>query len=231
MGTLTALSVIKKAQILLQDTTSVRWTQLELLGWLNDAQREVVMNKPNAFVVNGKVPLVAGTKQSLPSDGVQLISVVRNLGSTGTVQGDAIRITQREALDAQIPGWHSQAAATTILHYMFSPFDMKTFYVYPPSVVPNNLEIIYGASPTALADAALTNSAVISVDDIYQTVLIDYILYRAYSKDAEYAADAQRSQFHQQAYMNLLTGKAKLETVFDPNSAAPFNPNVTPNSR
>lgn len=225
MATLTAQSVIDKAQIILQDTTGIRWPDAELLGWLNDGQREIVLYKPNAYVKNSAVALVPGTKQELPGDGVQLIEVVRNMGTNGTTPGKAIRITIREILDAQLPDWHFSEPSAVVKHYMYSLLDPKHFYVFPPqpNTSPGYVELIYGASP---AEATLVST--ITLDDIYQTVLVDYILYRAYSKDSEYSADSARANLHQAAYMAGLTGKAKVEMGVNPNTTAAANPNVTP---
>lgn len=229
MGTIIARTVIEKAQIILQDTTGVRWpSDTELLGWLNDGQLEVMVFKPNANVKNIAVKLVAGTKQSLPSDGVQLIDVVRNMGTNGNTPGRAIRIVMREILDAQVPNWHAATPAADTKHYMYSMLDPKNYYVYPPQPASGQgyAEVIYGATP-----AAATINGAIALDDIYQNVLVDYILYRAYSKDTEYAADQNRAATHQSAYIAALTGKAKVEVGVNPNATAPANPNVTPNTR
>ena len=224
MGTILASTVIGKAQIILQDTTGVRWpSDTELLGWLNDGQREVMVFKPNANVKNIAIKLAGGTKQALPTDGVQLIDVVRNMGTDGQTPGRAIRIVMREILDAQVPDWHSSTPNATTKHYMYSVLDPKNFYVYPPQPASNQgyAELVYGAVP---ADATINGA--ISIDDIYQNVLIDYILYRAYSKDTEYAADEGRAGKHQAAYIASLTGKAKAEIGVNPNATAPANPNV-----
>ncbi len=229
MGTIIARAVIEKAQIILQDTTGVRWpSDTELLGWLNDGQREVMVFKPNTNVKNIAIKLATGTKQSLPSDGVQLIDVVRNMGTDGQTPGRAVRIALREILDAQVPNWHSSTAAAEAKHYMYSVLDPKNFYVYPPqpSSGQGYVELVYGATP---ADATINGA--ITLDDIYQNVLVDYILYRAYSKDTEYAADQNRAAAHQNAYIASLTGKAKMEGAVNPNATAPANPNVTPNTR
>jgi len=228
MSTIAAQSVVDKAQVILQDTTGVRWPDSELLGWLNDGQREIVLYKPNAFIKNMSVRLVGGTKQSLPADGVQLIDVVRNMGTNGTTPGRAVRITMREVLDSQIPDWHSETPSSVVKHYVYSVLDPKNFYVYPPQPAAGQgyVELVYGASPT---DANLNGP--ITLDDIYQNVLVDYILYRAYSKDTEYAADQNRAAAHQTAYISALTGKTKVEVGANPNSMAPANPNVTPNTR
>lgn len=228
MATVTVTSVISKVQTILQDTTGIRWPDTELLGWLNDGQREIVLYKPNAFVKNTAVKLTSGTKQTLPADGVQLIDVVRNMGTAGGTPGRAIRITMREILDSQVPGWHATTADAEVKHYMYSVLDPKTYYVYPPQPAANQnyVELVYGAAPT---ECALGGT--ITLDDIYQTILVDYCLYRAYSKDTEFAADQNRATAHQTAYIAALTGKAKVEGASNPNLTAPANPNVTPNPR
>ncbi|MES2320008.1 MAG: DUF6682 family protein [Pseudomonadota bacterium] len=222
MGTITTASIIASAATLLQDETNIRWPQAELLKWLNDGQREIVSYKPNTSVRNVAVQLVAGTKQTLPADGISLIDIVRNMGSNGATPGRSVRIVMREILDAQIPDWHTATAAAAAKHYIYSLLDQKTFYVYPPqpSSAQGYVELVYSAAPT---DALL--SGAITVDDIYQTVLLDYILFRAYGKDIEYAADVARSQSYQQSYLATLTGKAKGEAAINPNANAPANPN------
>ena len=100
MPTVTVNSTLARAAVLLQDVSNIRWPLPELLDWLNDGQREIVLKKPNASIKNEPFVLAVGTKQTLPADGVQLIDVVRNL------PGTAIRIVSREILDAQLPDWH-----------------------------------------------------------------------------------------------------------------------------
>lgn len=220
MPNITTTSVIAKVQTILHDTTGIRWPDAELLGWLNDGQREIVLYKPNAYVKTATTALVSGTKQTLPSDGVQLIDVVRN------VPGRAIRIAMREILDSITPNWHGAAAATEVVHYMYSMLNPKIYYVYPPNNGAGSVELVYGAAPN---DA--TSNGTITVDDIYMTVLIDYMLYRAYSKDSEFSADPNRAAAHQQAYLASLGGKAKVEAAVNPNDNAPANPNIQPNTR
>lgn len=224
MGTITVASTLEKVQIILQDQTGIRWpSETELLGWLNDGQREVLILKPNAYVVNGVRQLDAGTKQNLPANGIQLVDVVRNMGSAGITPGRSIRIASREILDAQAPDWHASTPSATVRHYIYSPLDPKHYYVYPPQPASGRgyVEEIYAAVPPNA-----TANGTISLDDIYNNVLIDYVLYRAYSKDAEYAANAARASAHQAAYTGALTGKTNAEVIVNPNTNAPANPNV-----
>lgn len=227
MATILASAILNKAAVLLQDTldANIRWPLTELLGWLNDGQRDIVLQKPNAYTKNAVLTLVGGTKQALPSDGITLIDVVRNMGTSGAEPGRGVRIAMREILDAQTPDWHASTTSSRVVHYMYSRLDPKNFYVFPPqpSAPCGSVEIIYSAAP---ADATLVS--VITVDDIYAPALLDYVLYRAYSKDAEYTQDQNRAATHFQAYAFSVTGKAKGEDGTNPNSSAPANPNITP---
>lgn len=222
MATITVSSLLTKVAVILQDPTNIRWPQSELVDWLNDGQREVAFYKPNAFVKNTSKQLVSGTKQTLPADAVSLVDVVRNLGTDGSTPGNAVRLVSREILDAQLVGWHSSTAAAAVKHFVYTPLDPKTFYVYPPNTGTGYVEIVYVAAPT---DAAVNGN--ITLDDIYVTALLNYILYRAYSKDAEYANNSQLAAAYYASFQGLLQGKVTAEAASNPNQAlAAMNPNL-----
>jgi hypothetical protein len=226
-----AQSIIRRVVETLQDNTSVRWPVSELVRYLNDGQREIVMYRPDAMVTNASVDLVAGSKQSLPANGTKLIEVVRN--STGGQR--SVRMVNREILDAQSPNWHNIAGAAEVLHFMYDPRDPKVFYVYPPAAAEGAaLDIVYAALPTDITEpaAGATFTAVtgnVSVPDIYGNVLQDYILYRAYTKDSEYAGNAQRAQAHYAGFANALGVELRATVNFQPNpSSNPNRPAMVP---
>lgn len=181
--------IISRVQTLIRDLTGVRWPQDELINWLNDGQREVILLQPKAGAKNTSMALVAGTKQSIPNDGTQLLRVMRNTGVGGATPGRAITEVDREVLDTFTPDWHSDAATAVAKHYIFDPVDPTTFYVYPPADGSAQIEVVYASSPTVV-----TAGQQISVPDIYANALMDYMLYRAYSKDSDSTANAERAQ-------------------------------------
>ena len=222
---LTAQSIVRRAVETLQDTTSVRWPINELVRYLNDGQREVILYRPDAMVTNATVTCTAGSKQALPANGAKLIEVVRNTG------GRAVRMVNREILDSQTPGWHSVTGSATILHFMYDPRDPKVFYVYPPALGTAQLDIVYAAYPTDIAEpadgslyTAVTGN--ISLPDIYGNVLCDYVLYRSYTKDSEYAGNAGRAQAHYASFANALGIEIKATVAVAPNPIG--NPNRAP---
>lgn len=213
---LTAQNIIDRAETILQDTTNVRWQATELLQWVNDAQRQIVLLKPDANPTVASVLMTSGTKQTIPSGGTQFIDMTRNMGSApGTTPGNAITYIDRTILDEQIPGWHASPSSATIQHYTFDGRNPKVYYVYPPSTGTSYAEIHYASSP---ADIGLSDS--LSLGDIYANPVLDWVLYRAYSKDADYAANEQRAAGALTRFYQALGLKSTGEDAMDPDKDA-----------
>ena len=228
--TIPAQSLIRRVVETLQDNTSIRWPVSELVRYLNDAQREIILYRPDAAVTNAPVTLVAGSRQSLPSGGTKLVEVVRN--STGTKR--AVRLVNREILDAQLPGWHAQPGAAEVLHYMYDPREPRVFWVYPPAAASGaSVDVTYASMAADIAepaDGALYTAVTgdLGVPDIYANAVQDYVLYRAYTKDSEYAGNAARAQAHYAAFANALGVEIKATVAVAPNPAGnPNRPQVT----
>lgn len=225
MATEKVVTLVSKAQTLLQDVTSVRWPVLELQGWLNDAYREIVNLRPDSNTQTGTYSCAAGPRQVLTvqfPNALRLIEAIRNVATTSDKR--AIRLIDRRVLDEQRRTWYAETPSVTLQHYMFDPRVPKEFLVYPPASSLAQLEVAYSSVPTAhtLTEAQLTNPAtaeVIRIDDSFANALIDYVMYRAYSKDAEYAANANRAVAHFQAFQNALGVKGQTEAASQPGAA------------
>ena len=231
-GTLTGANILARIKDILQDTTSVRWPEAELLSYINDAQREIVNYRPESSATTANVQLVAGTKQSLPSGGLRLIKVTRNMSDTsgGATGKRAIRIVNVEILNTQEPDWNDPtvsgdaAHGTVVKHYIFDEDDPKNFYVYPGVSGNAYVEVVYSDSPTDLGNT----SATISVDDIYANAIMDYVLFRAYQKDSEYAGNAQRANQHYQLFLNCIGQGNQASMMLDPNNDRVSNIGAVP---
>jgi len=216
----TVQSVIDRAQTVLQDTTGVRWPVVaELVLWINDAQREIALLKPDASATNATITLATGTKQDIPSGGNRLLKVVRNMSAASNGTGKrSVRLVDREVLDAQTPDWHDptvsgDAAHTTIVkHYIYDEANPRNFYVYPGVAGNAYLEIIYSSNPAVVAQ-----SGNLSIPDIFANAIMNYVLYMAYMKDAEFAGNAQRASSHFQLFTASVTGKGQIDALTNPN--------------
>ena len=233
MATFAASSLIDRAALALSDTDNVRWPRDELLEHLSDALRACVLKRPESNPVTVTVPLVAGTKQSLPEDAFVLIDSTRNMGwgtaaTDATVTpGRAIRPTERSSLDAAYPDWHTEQPYTFATwrarSFLYDIRNRRTYYVQPgvtpaPTEAPEPdetdyrgasryIEVVYAKIPDELAAEADT----IPLDDIYEPPLLAYMLHRAYGKSSpgkerEYA---EMAQLHFGRFINLLTDDAE----------------------
>jgi hypothetical protein len=215
----TVASILSRVDATLQDTSNIRWPDTELILWVNDAQREITYIKPDATATVATVTLVAGTKQSIPSAGNRLLDITRNMSaaSSGT-GGRAIRLVTRDSLDAQSPSWHdptvtgSAKHTNVVKHYTYEDSNPRTFYVYPGVSGNAYVELTYSANPATVA-----TSDNIGVPDIYSTAIMNYVLYMAYMKEAEFAENSQRAGAHYQLFTSMLAGKGQLDAATSPN--------------
>ncbi len=221
-GTLTLTNILSRVEDTLQDTTNVRWSEAELTRYVNDGQREIVNLKPDASADHANVQLSTGTEQSIPTVGLRLINVVRNMSAAGSSATGkrAIRLVNVDILNTHEPDWHdpsvtgTSAHGTEIKHFVFDEDDPKKYYVYPGVSGNAFVEIVYSKSPTDLS----SGSDVIQVDDIYANAIVNYVLFRAYMKDAEYAGSLQRSGTHYQLFTASLGNAVSAEDLISPNT-------------
>ena len=223
MGTVTAKTIIDKASIQLIDLTNIRWTRAELLSWLNDGLRQIVTIQPSASSTTVSKQLAVGTRQYIPTDGWLLLSVYRNMGTNGTTPGRVIRIVSREILDSFNPNWNTVTATAEVRNYMYTDQDQLAFYVYPPNTGTQYIELNYSVQPVDLT----LETQPIPIFDVFQSALVDYILYRACSKDAEYAPGVQLSQSYMATFVAAIQGKNQSEITSNPTqSLGPSSPPI-----
>ena len=212
--------IISRARILLNDQDGTRWLDNELVSWINDAQKLIALVRPDSSVSNSTVTLVAGTKQSIPSGGFRLLDVIRNIGNDGVTGGRSIRVVDREVLDSQDPMWHTTTAAGTIKHFIYDNRNPLTYYVYPPAIAGTKIEVMYSVSPTEIVynagNVAGTMNTDLTVADIYLESVLNYAMYRAYSKDAEFSQNPQLAAGYLQTVYSMLGIKTQKDVAFSP---------------
>lgn len=220
MATVTVDSILKRVNTLLNDRTWVRWPKQELLDYYNDATKAIVLVRPEAHTKNVEFICVAGTKQALPADATRLIEVLRN------ANGKVIRFVPRKALDDSYPEWHSGKTATSVDNYCYEERDPKTFYLHPGPAAAVKVDVIYSVAPQSKQLADVENAsapAMADLDDIYINPIIDFMLYRCFSKDAEYAANSNRAAGHYNAFMQQLGEKTQADANMEARQQAGFN--------
>lgn len=225
MATVKVVDLILRARTILQDTTSVRWALSELQLWLNDSYRETLILRPDSNTLTGTFTCAAGPRQVLTTgfaNASRLVSVVRNVATTSNKYG--VRLVDKRVLDDQRKGWYTETPTVSVEEYVFDPRQPREFMVYPPATSAAQLEVLYAQVPTphTLTDVQLANSAtaeVIRIDDTFANAMLDYMLYRAYTKDSEQQGNAARAVAHYQAFQNSLGGSAQVNAASQPGVA------------
>lgn len=254
-ATILAKDVLHRVSVQLTDVPNlagqfVRYTELELVEWLNDGQRVIAKYLPQACSRLDAIKLTAGTRQSIEKilaanikngDGTasmnqygkSLLDVIRNMGSDGVTAGRAVRVIEREMLDASNPKWHTETTSTEILEYAFDPRTPKYFYVYPGvqaaaalwleiSYLANPVDVPYVADSMRLGGAS---SVLISIDDQYVDDLVNYIVARGHFKEAEVAGNVQLASGYINLFVSGINAQATALTGVNPNlRMLPMNP-------
>lgn len=229
----TAQDVFKKAGILLNDTGEYgqrRWPLIELCGWLNDALKAIVLQKPSATATTVSLPLVKGTLQSIPEGYVSILRPVRNLRTDKSDRQPrrTISIVSEEQLNTINPAWHDEYSIRynqQAKHLIFDEVNPRAFYVYPGNDGAGAIEVVLCKDPglivpiSELDPESLEAYAVnVPLEDIYSGIVLDYVIYRARSKDAQEAGNAQRAALHYQQFANALGIKISVEANTSPNA-------------
>ena len=182
-----------------------RWADAELIDYCNAGIRQTVVLVPEANAVetihDTGTPLVA--RQVLPSGGIKFIKAARNYADNGTTQQGPIRSAEKDALDTYEPDWEfvttKADGANYFDHYAHDPREPKVFYLYPaPAAVNKMLAIVFSAVPTAHTAVGDT----FSLDDEYINAVIQYMVFRALTKESR---DTMPVQFRQEMWSNYLT--------------------------
>jgi hypothetical protein len=228
MGTVLASAILDQVDTIIFDTAKTRWPDIEKLEYLNDGQRQLVLFKPDAFVVNDVYSLVAGTKQRIPDgtnlfqnassatldEGIALVKVVRNMGTNGTTAGAVISPVGADFFDNYNPDWHSESQVAAVKNYIFDDSDPTRFYVSPPNTGTGYVEVAYSAVPGNVETVATA----ITLRDVYRDALRDYILYRCYAKDAALSPlNANRSIEYLNLFVQSLGRMDLVRKVISPN--------------
>jgi hypothetical protein len=207
-------AILTRASLVLNDEEFVRWTQVELIDWLNDCAAAIIIRRPAAFALAVNFAMAAGTKQELLAGMVQLLDVVRNI-KAGGLPGRPIGMVDRKLLDDAEPDWHSAKPSATISNYTHDLRVPRTFYVYPPASAGQLIEILTAALPTTVT----TIGDQFGIGAEYIEAIVHYLCYRALSKDSEYG-QGQMAAAYFSAFQDSLGTQGQAAQATAPESAS-----------
>lgn len=203
-----AKDVMQPANTILVDRGCARWPAPELLAWLNEGIREIVTVKPNASTDPVVLTLVAGVSQTLPDNVTALVEPTRNVASNKPI----FLLQNRDVLDQVVPGWMDAAVINRANDIEYMIHDLKNprrFWICPGALAGAQIEVIAGVMPSDVPEGAShtiisTYTGIVPLPDVYRNMLVNYVLYRAFSKDSGIAGAAQRAEAHKVLFDNGL---------------------------
>lgn len=214
----------------LNDTGYVRTTAAQLVGYADEAQKQLALVLPRATAVTAVVRLAANeTRQSLPTagekgpdgkdllPGLMLFKVVRNMGADGLARGRAVTLAAGRDLDLFDPSWRSRVGSKVIAHYLYDERTPTLFEVYPPAHADTEVwvELDYSALPAAIT--AIGDD--FQVQDIYRSPLLHWMLYRALAKATESPSQRRDKDIHYKAFYVELGLKPPAVSMDSPKNA------------
>jgi len=172
--------IITVASQQLQDITNAKWQINPLISYLNQALREIVTLKPEAYTQTIVITLAAGAQQALPSDVITLIDVTFNMGPiSAPARGNAVLPMSRNKLDFLLPGWANYPPSVdgSVAFSVQDDRNPYAFFVFPPasSTIPSQVELLVSKMPAHLT----LETDTFPFDASYIVACIDYVIYRA----------------------------------------------------
>lgn len=195
---MTPQDIINKARIVLNDTDAAGYRQEdpELLAWVNAGLKEVAVLRPDLFQAVGHIECAADTvEQSIPFASAQrLVTVI------GVHDGPAVTPFDLASMQAFSRNW-KQATAGEARQWSSHPSDPLRFYCYPKAPAGQLLDVLFVKNPAQVGLA----DPIIDVPLTFESALVDYVVYRAESKDDEHVT-SQRATSSYNAFVSKVKG-------------------------
>jgi hypothetical protein len=197
--------ILQNVNFALDDPNNTKFSLTQKILAINSALQALVSYRPDAASYTTMMLLVAGTRQTLPIDGVRLLKA-----------GRAIRKADMLVQDALIPDWHETTGQTVVDEYFYDSITPKDFYVYPPAPVSPiiGVDISYvRVLPTITAD-----TDAFPVDDYFASAIQEWMLYLLWGGDDKQNQNYADARSHLSTFFQLLQIKASSDGAVNPKS-------------
>lgn len=197
----------------------VRWTEQDLINYLNDSLIQIETFRPDAFANTIDMPLVPGSQQTLPAGYSYLKSVDYNAAASNC-PGYPVTEANLSLLRAYFkkPCPTSGGDATyRVVNFAYDQRNPTIFYVSPP--VPDDdagLEVTL----TAVAQAPTytttdyTNNTPIGIDPKYKNAILAWMMMEAYQIDTESVSSRQTKLDNLEVFYKTLGINYKQESLY-----------------
>lgn len=171
----TAASIINRAEIFLDDTNNDVWTAAELLQWLNDGQRDIVL-RTHCLEATEEVSLVANTIEYAISSTYSKVRAAIYVDASSPPMYKALRRGSPYNIGNLPEDWNEAAEDVPVFWYDWG--GMIGIYPFLASVTTETVKLYLVTRPTDI-----TSTDNITIPAIYDTALVYYIVAQARLRD------------------------------------------------
>lgn len=209
MSTVTIGYIVDLVRKAMLDENDVDYTDTQMVSLFNLCTRQIISKDPSAYVVIQDELLAAGVEQTIPTNQplwLELAEAICNMGTDGLTEGAPVTEAILDSIQKLYPTWRSEAASTTVQHFIRIPNVKDKYYVYPPSTGTNYLKVKGVAVPTDIVYDANGDweSQVISIDDRYVEAYKTGMVYLAYTEDTDIPGNLPQNGLYYQRFLNSL---------------------------
>lgn len=204
---MTPQTIITEVRKLIQDAAGDRFSDSDLVGFVNQAIKRMVSLRPDLFVTSAAVETTDDVvEQSLPTSAVRLLEIFSVVG------GSAVTEVDRETMDQMYPEWVTEASGTPV-NWIRHPRKPTGYFLYPRPSASVQLNTQYVDTPS---DYTLS-ATITGLPESYFTAIIDCVVFLAESVDAESVGN-DRAKFYYDNFLEALGIDQNQRAVVDAES-------------
>lgn len=190
---MTPQTIITEARYILNDTNvtgaGYRNSDTELLDYVNGSLKECAVLQPTLFSkVAQHTCTTSQCEQAISfTDAIALLEVL------AIQNGAALTPFDLKTMDAFNPGWRADTVGAA-RQWSRYPDDPLRFFVYPAAPATSQiLDVRYARNPAEFAIGA----TITELPTALETALVEYVVYRAASKDDEHVSSGRAMSSYQ----------------------------------
>lgn len=206
MANTTVGEIIDRFRSIIIDEGDTDFSDTEALFLYNQANRRIIALRPHAYTRIESFQLVAGSKQMIPSDGLKVVNIIRNMGTDGTTAGNAIRPTNGGVMAAVVPGYSAETQQAEVWDWWPVDDFPEQFYVDPPNDGTGYVECEYAKLPpdTVYDSGGSWESETLPLSAWYNESVLLGMLYMAYDDDTDIPGNTPKSAKYYTRFLHSL---------------------------
>lgn len=216
---MTVEEFIHGARLSLVDDDGTHWSDEELIRYIDLGYSAIVAHRPDAHSKLIVLACEPGPMQIIPQEerGAMLLTVKRNLilvpdsDPEEYRSGRPPRLISGDLADNLMDSWYlaSPSSDSQIDEYIYDDRLPDRFYVYPNATSNTRLELAISTLPNKHDPGDLSEA--IQISPRYISALNHYVLFKAYTKDAQGAHSEKLAMLHLQSFNSAMGIKTQVD--------------------